>query len=123
MTQGRRNQVMELFRNGKLDVLVASDVAARGLDIKNVNLIINYNLPKTSQDYVHRIGRTARAGNEGKVISLLSPDDHDNFRRILEDRSLLIHKIETPHFENIEFSKPQYNKRPSYNRFSRNRRY
>ncbi len=123
MTQSRRNQVMELFRDGKLDVLVASDVAARGLDIKNVNLIVNYNLPKTSQEYVHRIGRTARAGNEGNVISLLSPEDHDNFRRILEDRSLLVHRIETPHFEQIEFSRPQYNRRPFYNKFSRNRRY
>ena len=122
MTQSRRNQVMELFRDGKLDVLVASDVAARGLDIKNVNLIINYNLPKTSEEYVHRIGRTARAGNEGKVISLLSPEDHDNFRRVLEDRSLLVHKIETPYFQDIEFSRPQYNRRHFYNKFSRNRR-
>jgi len=107
MTQNRRKQVMDLFRDGKLDVLVASDVAARGLDIKNVNMIINYNIPKTSNEYVHRIGRTARAGNEGKVISFLSPEDHDNFRRVLEDRSLLIHKMKTPQFEHVEFIRPQ----------------
>src|SRR3989344_181705 len=68
ITQSRRKQVMDAFHNGKLDVLVASDVAARGLDIKNVKLIINYDIPKTSVDYIHRIGRTARAGNDGKVI-------------------------------------------------------
>ncbi|MDP2749551.1 MAG: DEAD/DEAH box helicase [Nanoarchaeota archaeon] len=107
ITQSKRKQIMDLFHAGQLDVLVASDVAARGLDIKNVNLIINYDLPKTSQEYVHRIGRTARAGNEGKVISLLSSEDHDNFRHVLEDRSLLIQKIPLPRFENIRFVRPQ----------------
>ncbi|MEK6835187.1 MAG: DEAD/DEAH box helicase, partial [Nanoarchaeota archaeon] len=107
LTQGRRNQVMEEFRNGKLDVLVASDVAARGLDIKNLNLIINYDIPKTSLEYVHRIGRTARAGNEGKVVSLLSSEDYDNFRKVLEDRSLLIHKLKTPEFERVDFVRQQ----------------
>ncbi|MDP4012161.1 MAG: DEAD/DEAH box helicase [Candidatus Nanoarchaeia archaeon] len=103
MTQSKRKRVMEDFHNGKLDVLVASDVAARGLDIKNVNLIVNYDIPKTSEEYVHRIGRTARAGREGKVISLLSPEDHEHFRDVMEDRSLLIHKCETPKFEQVEF--------------------
>lgn len=118
MTQSRRKQVIDAFHSQQLDVLVASDVAARGLDIKNVTLIINYNIPKTSQEYVHRIGRTARAGEEGKVISLLSWDDYGNFRRVLEDRYLLIHKMETPHFEHIEFIKQQRYGRPSYGRYS-----
>ena len=77
------------------------------MDIKNVNLIINYDIPKTSQEYVHRIGRTARAGNEGRVISLLTPEDYENFRRVLEDRSLFIHQMETPHFEYVPFVRPQ----------------
>ncbi|MBI2584137.1 MAG: DEAD/DEAH box helicase [Candidatus Aenigmarchaeota archaeon] len=123
MTQARRNEVMEAFHNGKLDVLVASDVAARGLDIKNVNLIINYDLPKTSQDYVHRIGRTARAGKEGRVVSLLSREDHLNFRRVLEDRSLLIHKMRTPHFERLGFIRSQHQGRPFRGRFPRKRRW
>ncbi len=105
MTQARRKQVMDMFHDGKLDVLVASDVAARGLDIKNVALVLNYDLPKSSQDYVHRIGRTARAGSEGKVISLLAPADHDNFRRVLEDRSLLVQKEKVPEFERVEFTR------------------
>lgn len=128
ITQSKRKEVMDAFRGGKLDVLVASDVAARGLDIKNVGLVMNYDLPKTSREYVHRIGRTARAGEEGKVISLLSPEDHDNFRRVLEDRSLLIHKMETPRFQRLEFFMPQRNRRPfnrnfqSRGNFPRNRR-
>lgn len=129
ITQSRRKQVMDAFHNGKLDVLVASDVAARGLDIKNVNLIINYDIPKTSREYVHRIGRTARAGEEGKVISLLSSEDHDNFSRVLEDRSLLIHKITTPNFERLAFIRSHYQRGRQFrggqfNRnFSKNRRF
>ena len=121
MTQGRRRQVMDAFHDGKLDVLVASDVAARGLDIKNVTLIINYDIPKTSLEYVHRIGRTARAGNEGRVISLLSIEDHENFRKVLEDRSLLIHKIKTPSFERVEFVRPQRPERRFPRGFSPNK--
>ncbi len=107
VTQSRRNQIMESFRDNKLDVLVATDVAARGLDIKNVNLVVNYDLPKTSQEYVHRIGRTARAGMEGRVISLLAAEDYGNFSKVLEDQSLLIHKMNTPQFERVPFFRPQ----------------
>ncbi|HME87094.1 MAG TPA: DEAD/DEAH box helicase [Candidatus Nanoarchaeia archaeon] len=105
LTQNRRQAVLEDFHKGRLDVLVASDVAARGLDIKNVGLVLNYDLPKTSQDYVHRIGRTARAGSDGKVVSLLAPQDHDNFRRVLEDRALMVHKEKLPEFEKVEFTR------------------
>ena len=116
ITQHRRKEVMDAFHGGKLDVLVASDVAARGLDIKNVNLVVNYDIPKTSQEYVHRIGRTARAGCEGKVISLLCSEDHDNFRRVMEDRSLLIHKMRTPEFERIKFVPAVQHKRQGFQR-------
>jgi|SRR3989338_1656763 len=123
ITQNKRNQTVDLFHQGKLDVLVASDVAARGLDIKNVNLIINYDIPKTSKEYVHRIGRTARAGNEGKVISFLSQEDHENFRRVIADRSLSISKLKTPEFERLEFVRPQFNRRPVHGRFQSNRKH
>lgn len=103
LSQNQRKQVMDAFHAGKLDVLIASDVAARGLDIKNVDLIVNYDIPKTSKEYVHRIGRTARAGSKGRVISLLAPQDHENFGRVLEDRSLLVHKIQVPNFQHIAF--------------------
>ena len=119
LTQARRKQVMDMFHSNKLDVLVASDVAARGLDIKGVTYVVNYDIPKSSQDYVHRIGRTARAGAEGKVVSLLAPQDHDNFRRVLEDRSLLVEKLPLPTFERVEFAKGETQQRyGGGNRFS-----
>jgi ATP-dependent RNA helicase DeaD len=103
MSQNKRKQVMDLFHAKKLDILIASDVAARGLDIKDVNLVVNYDLPKTSKEYVHRIGRTARAGKSGEVICILSQNDHENFRRVLEDHSLKIEKADVPRFERVHF--------------------
>ncbi len=107
LSQHRRAQVMEAFHHNKLDVLIASDVAARGIDIKDVGLVINYDLPKTSKEYIHRIGRTARAGSSGKVISLLASQDHDNFRRILEDRSLAITEVKVPQLERVFLERSQ----------------
>ena len=101
LTQMRRQKSIDLFHTQKIKVLVASDVAARGLDIKGVTHVINYDVPKTSKEYIHRIGRTARAGEDGKVITLVSPPDYDNFRNVLSDRSLKIEKAETPKFEKI----------------------
>jgi len=119
LSQTRRQRVIEDFHAHKLDVLIASDVAARGLDIKDVNLIVNYDIPKNAKDYVHRIGRTARAGSSGKVISLLAPMDHENFRRVLEDRSLDIRAVPLPAFERIvlQKSEPQRRELPQRGRF------
>jgi len=103
LSQNRRKQSIDMFHNNKADILVASDVAARGLDIKNVGHIINYDIPKTSKDYIHRIGRTARAGKEGKVISLLSEQDYDNFRNVQGDRSLIIEQLKLPEFQRVPF--------------------
>ena len=103
LSQNQRKRAIDAFHANKVDILVASDVAARGLDIKNVNLIVNYDIPKTSKDYIHRIGRTARAGMHGKVVSLLSEEDHENFRNVLSDRSISVQKVELPHFERVPF--------------------
>jgi len=73
---------MEEFRAGNLRFLVATDVASRGLDIPAVSHIFNYDIPDDPDDYVHRIGRTARAGAKGRAISLLAPEDHDNMRNL-----------------------------------------
>ncbi len=81
--------------------MVCTDVAARGLDIKNVSHVYNYDCPKTSIEYIHRIGRTARAGKDGKAITILSERDYDNFRRVGEDSSLNIEKIQLPEFEKV----------------------
>jgi len=73
--QQQRTEALESFKNGATRVLVATDVAARGLDIDDLPYVINYVLPNTAEDYVHRIGRTGRAGKQGKAISLVSPEE------------------------------------------------
>lgn len=72
-SQKKRETVLHNFRTGKLKILVATDVAARGLDIKGVSLVINYGLPRDTESYIHRIGRTGRAGKEGTAISIMTP--------------------------------------------------
>jgi len=82
LTQRQREQVMRAFRDGRVKVLVATDVAARGLDIKGVGLVINYELPENPESYVHRIGRTGRAGQEGTAISLVAEPEKRRLYRI-----------------------------------------
>jgi len=86
-------------------VLVATDVAARGLDIKNVTHVYNYDVPKTSDGYTHRIGRTARAGKGGGAITILTQADFENFRSVLADKSIEIAEAELPGFEKAKFSR------------------
>ena len=76
-TQGERMQALAEFKEGKLQVLVATDIAARGMDIEQLPHVINYELPPNPEDYIHRIGRTGRAGLTGEAISLVSPDEQD----------------------------------------------
>lgn len=102
LAQNNRTKIMRLFNDAKNAVLVCTDVAARGLHIENVSHIYNYELPNTPKDYVHRIGRTARAGEEGRVINLLCEYDHDNFTRILREyRSFEIKPIGAPYLKII----------------------
>jgi ATP-dependent RNA helicase DeaD len=82
LSQRQRENVMRAFREGKVKVLVATDVAARGIDVKNVGLVINYELPENPESYVHRIGRTGRAGREGTAISLVAEPEKRRMYRI-----------------------------------------
>ncbi len=82
MEQKARDRVMQMFRTGQADVLVATDVAARGLDIDHVSHVVNYDLPMTPEVYVHRIGRTGRAGRDGMAISFVDPRQHRALRQI-----------------------------------------
>ena len=82
MSQPARSGALELFKKGKIRVLVATDLASRGIDIKFLPYVINYELPRSPKDYVHRIGRTGRAGSEGKAISLIAPEDQHHFKVI-----------------------------------------
>jgi len=84
-SQEKRNKIMGVFYSNKVNILICTDVAARGLDIKNVTHIYNYDMPNESKEYVHRIGRTARAGEEGKVINVITSRDYDNFSNVLKD--------------------------------------
>ncbi|MFA6088400.1 MAG: DEAD/DEAH box helicase [Candidatus Woesearchaeota archaeon] len=103
LTQARRTHIMESFHTQKVYVLVCTDVAARGLDIKGVTHVYNYDIPKESKQYIHRIGRTARAGADGKAINILAPRDHDNFGRVLREfKNMDITKEATPFVERIE---------------------
>lgn len=95
-TQNKRERTMEKFHHAKAHVLVCTDVASRGLDIKNVSHIYNYDIPRDSKDYIHRIGRTARAGEAGKAINLLCQKDYENFGRIERDYRLTITKEQLP---------------------------
>jgi ATP-dependent RNA helicase DeaD len=106
LTQNKRSKTIGLFNGAKVGVLVCTDVASRGLHIDNVSHVYNYEIPKDAKDYVHRIGRTARAGDSGKVINLLSEFDYDNFSRIMEEyRSFKIDRLDVPNLEKINIVK------------------
>lgn len=97
LTQSARMHVLEGFHRGRPHILVATDVAARGLDIQDVSHIFNFDIPKTADDYTHRVGRTARFGKTGKAISLLSSHDHLAFRGIIRQI-----EIEKGHLEGVK---------------------
>lgn len=82
LEQKERDDVMLDFRNGKVEVLVATDIVARGIDVDDIPLVINYDVPRDAEDYVHRIGRTARAENSGEAVTLVSVEDQKYFRKI-----------------------------------------
>ena len=82
LEQKERDEVMLDFRNNKVDVLVATDIVSRGIDVDDIPLVINYDVPRDAEDYVHRIGRTARAENKGEAITLISPEDKHFFNKI-----------------------------------------
>jgi len=98
MHQDQRNQSIQSFKSGITKILIATDVASRGLDIPTVGLVINYNIPQNPEDYVHRVGRTARAGRGGLAISLVTQYDVDPVLAIEEDTKTKMTEFE--HDEN-----------------------
>ena len=96
LDQSERDNVMYLFRSGKIDILVATDIVARGIDIDDIQLVINYDIPHDKEDYVHRIGRTARAGKNGRSITLVSEKDQQYFARIERFLEKDVEKLPVP---------------------------
>ena len=96
LTQAERDEIMHKFRNGHINVLVATDIVSRGIDIDDIDLVINYDVPQDPEDYVHRIGRTARAGAEGCAITFVSVDDQSRFRQIERFLGKDVYKVPLP---------------------------
>ena len=108
MTQTKRLSVIDRFNSEKASILVASAVAARGLDIKNVTHVFNYDLSQDPQEYVHRVGRTARAGEQGRAFTLLAHQDFDAFEAILRRYALDVVELPLEKFEKVRFETRSY---------------
>lgn len=120
-SQSARTRALDTFKNGSLQVLVATDIAARGIDIKLLPNVVNYELPHVSEDYVHRIGRTGRAGSEGQAVSLVDADEVKLLRNIerLINRDIPKIELEGHTGHDIPASPPE--KKPQSNRRGRGR--
>lgn len=125
MSQVARLKVMEDFNKGHPQIMVASPVAARGLHIEDVTHVYNYDLSQDSEEYIHRIGRTARAGETGVAITLVSPRDYDAFDAILTRHGMQVENLPRENFEKVPFDiRQRYNKNalgPGGGQFGRSR--
>lgn len=111
LDQAQREHVMHEFKNERVDILVATDIVARGIDIDDITLVINFDVPYDVEDYVHRIGRTARAGDSGMAITFVAPEEQYRFEQIEEFLQKKIYRIPVP----AELGEvPEYN--PSKNK-------
>lgn len=107
LRQNQRARIIDNFRNKKYRILVATDVAARGLDIPHIEHVINYDLPQCAEDYIHRIGRTARAGAKGETVCLLTPADQNKWSAI--------HRLLNPNKDNkTRYNNASIRNRPRY---------
>lgn len=120
MVQSKRLKVLKEFHGKGVNVLVCTDVAARGLDIKNVTHVYNYDIPGDSESYIHRIGRTARAGEEGIAINILAEGDYNNFSNVLKNESIKIEQKDLPKIERvfIQRNKRVFKKKGQTGKFS-----
>ena len=105
-SQGARTRALAGFKSGELRVLVATDIAARGIDIHQLPHVVNLDLPNQAEDYVHRIGRTGRAGHSGHAVSLVAAEEHELLRAIERLTGKKLPKQEIPGFEPTVLSAP-----------------
>jgi superfamily II DNA/RNA helicase len=122
LDQKERENLLAQFRTKKLRIVIATDVLSRGIDIKDINLVVNYDVPNEAADYVHRIGRTARANTKGNAITLVNEDDMYKFSRIEKLIERELPKLAPP----ADMGEPpvwntQYRKKPMNNRGGNNR--
>jgi len=96
VAQGEREKIVDRLRSGALDVLVATDVAARGLDVDRIGLVVNFDVPREPETYVHRIGRTGRAGREGEALSFVTPSEQSRLRQIERTTRVQLEQITIP---------------------------
>jgi len=99
LSQGKRTQVLQDFKATRIRVVVATDLAARGIDVLQLPVVVNYDLPRSAQDYTHRIGRTGRAGESGLAISFVCPDTQPHWQLIVKRQSLAVSLETEPGFE------------------------
>lgn len=122
-TQGQRRQALKGFRNGQYQIMIATDIAARGLDIDGISHVINFDMPDTADAYIHRIGRTGRAKRAGKAFTFVTPDDQALVKKI---EKIMKKKLPTKTLEDFDYSVPKPNypqnrkkpksRRPNHNR-------
>lgn len=106
LEQCKREEILHEFRNGRINILVATDIVARGIDIDDIRLVINFDVPHDSEDYVHRIGRTARANNDGCAITFVNETEQNKFFQIEKFLDKDIYKLQIP---DMFGEGPQYN--------------
>ena len=112
LDQDQREEVMRDFRNKKVKILVATDIVSRGIDVDNIELVLNYDVPHEAEDYVHRVGRTARAARQGEAVTFIGEAEMDRFGRI---EQLIKMDIEKPSLPDALGSGPEYIRITSYN--------
>jgi len=105
LKQSQRDKVMEKFRKGVIEVLIATDVAARGIDVDSIEAVFNYDMPQDEEYYVHRIGRTGRAGKFGKAFTFVTGKDFYKFREIQKYTKVKVNKIAIPTYDDVEDQK------------------
>ena len=117
-TQGQRNTALKGFKKGKFQIMVATDIAARGLDIDRISHVVNYDMPDTADAYIHRIGRTGRATRKGEAFTLITPNDRKMVQQI---ENIMRQKLERRKFDDFDYGVPQ-KEYPKKNRNNRNKR-
>lgn len=124
LEQSQREEIMHEFRNRRIDILVATDIVARGIDIDDIRLVINYDVPHDSEDYVHRIGRTARANNDGVALTFVSEKEQTQFKSIERFLDKTIYKIAVPAElgEAPEYSPREAQKKSGYRKKRKNKK-